>query len=154
MATRRSRFPASRRTRLERRSCAVRARSFALALLLLAAAGCRNDAADPNSAHEDRVTAAIGTPATIHCAGETCRVTALQPLHSTDEAWLIALPVVAGVNGDPGLAAIRRLDVSLMDKSGMHEARFACSLPHESAGSGSVTVDLVHELCRGTFSGF
>jgi hypothetical protein len=58
------------------------------------------------------------------------------------------------VNGDPGLAAIRRLDLSLMDRSGTHEARFACSLPHESAGSGPVTVELVHELCKGTFSGF
>jgi len=118
------------------------------------AAGCRNDAAAPDGAHEDRVAAAIGTSATVHCAGETCQVRALQPLHSTDEAWLIALPVVSGVDGDPGLAAIRRLDLRLMDKSGAHEARFACSLPHESVGSGPVTVDLVHELCKGSFSGF
>lgn len=90
----------------------------------------------------------------MHCQGQTCRVTAIQPLATTDEAWLIALPVVSGVDSDPALGAIRKLDVVVADRTGTHEARFACSLRHADGGSGIATVDLVHDLCEGSFSGF
>ncbi len=86
-------------------------------------------------------------------------MTTLQSLATEDEAWLVALPVVAAVNDDPDLAAIRTLHLTVMNREGTREARFSCSFPADrtSTSSGApttTTVELVHELCEGSFSGF
>jgi hypothetical protein len=133
----------------------VRALSLGAALLVLAA-GCGGKSADPDRTHERQVTGAIGIPATVHCSRSSCAVTTVQPLRTTDEAWLIALPVVSGVDGEPNLSAVDRLDLEVMDRSGSHEARFACDLRRGNGPSSGalVTVELIHDLCEGSFSGF
>jgi hypothetical protein len=123
----------------------------------LFAGGCGEMTVNADREHERQVAGGIGLKATVRCTDESCRVSALQPLQTTDESWFIALPIVSAVNGDPSLAAIRKLDVTIMDRSGTHEARFSCSLPHRGNASnqgGPITVALVHELCIGSFSGF
>ena len=124
------------------------------ALAVVVAAGCGGGSTDANADHEQALKSGMGLVGDVHCAGAGCRVTTVQPIATEDEVWFTALPVVAAVDGDPKLADVRTLDLTVMNRKGTREARFDCTFPAERASqSGEITVELVHERCRGTFSG-
>jgi len=120
--------------------------------VLAVTSGCGEDTADPDQANAERIAAEIGVKAKVACDGDTCTLRAQQPLPSADQAWFIALPIVSGVESEPELDAIRRLDLTLANQEGTHEARFACSL--RKSPVDLVTVEFVHDRCVGSFSGF
>jgi hypothetical protein len=129
----------------------------ALAALLLGATACGGDSGNPDADHEQALRSGMGLVGTVHCSGSECRVTTLQPIATEDEAWFIALPVVSAVDSDPKLETVRTLDLNMMNRSGTREARFDCTFPADRTKPSSgdtATVELVHDRCRGTFSGF
>ena len=130
----------------------------ALAALLLGATACGADGSgSPDARHERALRSGMGLVGTVHCSGTGCRVTTLQPIATEDEAWFIALPVVSAVESDAELEAVRTLDLTVMNRSGAREARFDCTFfaDRTTPPSGqTVTVELVHQRCKGDFSGF
>jgi hypothetical protein len=138
-----------------RRGPGRRARALPLALLVaVALAACSGKKVDPDEANAAAVARQSATEAQVACNGDVCTARILEALPSSNQAWFLALPVVSGVESDPDLEDVRRLELTFANGEGTREARFDCSLRPDAGQFDLVNVEFVHDRCRGSFSGF
>jgi hypothetical protein len=94
--------------------------------------GCdsTNKADDKDQADARQVAAGIGVQADVSCHADKCLISWKAPVHDRDEAWVIALPIVTWVDGDPNLRHIRALGLKIDDSYRRTSTRLSCFLPH------------------------
>ena len=105
--------------------------------------GASRATAPTGAALAARIGSGIAGPMTLgwkaSCVGHACTISWDEPDFGARGAWLVAFPVVDGIDSDEQFRSVRHLSVRIADPSSRRVWVIACELTHKSADVISTT---------------